>query len=76
MLNNKIIIPQILVEFIGGINDGLMTHIPYLKDPIDIIHPESDGSYKVRVYKLDKQDKDSHPKYRYIGTRGPKDQES
>lgn len=70
--NDKIITPPILVEFVGGLNDGLTTYIPYLKDPIDIINPEDDGTYKIRTYKLDNRDKESHPKYRYVGFRDSK----
>lgn len=63
--NQKILTDPISIEFVGGINDGLITHIPYLKDSIDIFNHNEDGTFTIRVYDLDKDCRQTRPKYRF-----------
>lgn len=67
--NPKILTDPILIEFVGGLNDGLTTFIPYLKESIDIINHNDDGTFIIRVYILDESNKLVHPKYKFIGVK-------
>jgi hypothetical protein len=66
MLNRHIIEDPIYVEFVGDINDGMTTYVPYLKPSVEVINYNDDGTITIRSYDLDTTDELSHPKYRFV----------